>query len=455
MRLTDSLQSVFRSASDDSNPLHCDPEYARRTPFGRCIVFGMAACLKSLGFWASGRSFSLRKIRGEFIRPLLLGVEYDLLASGTNPVTVKVMKGSIAQAVFEWDWNESFGEDYTSLSDSFVPLLSECALKPRQMPVGQLKALLWASFQVGMKTPGKQALFSSFEFEFRDDPGVEFEISRLDTQINPDFRQWLVVGEGAGIKSFELEAFERPFPVSFDYARIADGPAFPNLAKKNIFITGAGRGFGSVLACAAAPSSPNLYLNFRTLHFEANELCRTLSGKGLRVVKLIGDIGDAEICSEITRQFSDPFIDYLVLNATGSVRPGYFCEDGSNEWLNGVRQSLRLIVHPLHQFLPFMKSEGIICLVSSVFSESAPKEFGAYTAAKLAGEGLVRTLVKEHPRLRFVIARLPTMATDLSNATIPLRSQASPISLAVELLGRFDSSKSDGLIETTLSGKCW
>lgn len=413
----------------------------------------MASCLKSLGFWASGRSFSLRKIRGEFIRPLMLGIEYDLVASGTNLVTVKVMKGSITQAVFEWEWSEIFSEGSFPLPDFFVPLLSECALKPGQMPFVQLRALLWASFQVGMKTPGQQALFSSFEFEFRDDPKVEFEISRLETQFNPDFRQWLVVGEGAGIKSFEFEAFERPLPVSFDYARIlAEGPVFPNLAGKNLFITGAGRGFGSVLACAAAPSGPNLYLNFRTSHFEANELCRILSGRG--VVKLIGDIGDSEICGEMTRQFSDQFIDCLVLNATGPVRPQYFCEEGSNEWLDGVRESLRVIINPLHQFLPFMKPGGTICFVSSVFSESAPKEFGAYTAAKLAAEGLVRTLAKEYLRLRFVIARLPPMTTDLSNATIPLKTQISPISLAVELLGRVDTSTSERLLETTLSGEC-
>lgn len=31
----------FAEVSGDTNPLHCDPEYARRTRFGECIVHGM------------------------------------------------------------------------------------------------------------------------------------------------------------------------------------------------------------------------------------------------------------------------------------------------------------------------------------------------------------------------------------------------------------------------------
>ena len=31
----------FAEVSGDTNPLHCDPEYAQRTRFGECVVHGM------------------------------------------------------------------------------------------------------------------------------------------------------------------------------------------------------------------------------------------------------------------------------------------------------------------------------------------------------------------------------------------------------------------------------
>ena len=38
----------FTEFSHDRNPLHIDPDYARKTPFGDCVVYGILGILKIL-----------------------------------------------------------------------------------------------------------------------------------------------------------------------------------------------------------------------------------------------------------------------------------------------------------------------------------------------------------------------------------------------------------------------
>ena len=41
--------AAFADASGDHNPLHVDPSFARRTPYGECIVPGSLVAIALLG----------------------------------------------------------------------------------------------------------------------------------------------------------------------------------------------------------------------------------------------------------------------------------------------------------------------------------------------------------------------------------------------------------------------
>src|SRR5438093_7230880 len=85
---------LFSSASHDLNPLHLSDEYARRTPYGGRVVFGVLDGLTALGFLADRRESVLSSIEFEFFDTALLGIEYSVHTVETQSEgTVRIMDG--------------------------------------------------------------------------------------------------------------------------------------------------------------------------------------------------------------------------------------------------------------------------------------------------------------------------------------------------------------------------
>src|SRR4051812_13015531 len=76
LRFREEHLEAFSRLSYDVNPLHRNEAYARRTPFGERVIFGVASVLTLLGVWAGGRPFRLRRLEAQFRKPLFVGREY-------------------------------------------------------------------------------------------------------------------------------------------------------------------------------------------------------------------------------------------------------------------------------------------------------------------------------------------------------------------------------------------
>jgi len=66
----------FAEVSGDTNPLHCDPEYARRTRFGECVVHGMLGAgfiSAAVGTLASHACVVYLTQTLRFLRPINVG----------------------------------------------------------------------------------------------------------------------------------------------------------------------------------------------------------------------------------------------------------------------------------------------------------------------------------------------------------------------------------------------
>ena len=243
--------SAFMAASWDSNPLHVDADYSRKTQFGRPVLYGVSGILAALGAWARGRQFVLDHIRAQFQRPLFVGdsctiritetaqgADIQILKGGQSHFRINIglceltpgtPAGGLAQGDFqpltearEWDGAREAGKtvppafayepDWAAAKD----MEKWFGLGPNQLPAEQLSALLWSSYFVGMEAPGRQALFVDLEFAF-DPPQTKGKFELRDVKLDYDarYRRLAISGKGTGIRSFQLNAFQRPGSVRY------------------------------------------------------------------------------------------------------------------------------------------------------------------------------------------------------------------------------------------------
>ncbi|MBF0358641.1 MAG: hypothetical protein HQL70_08530, partial [Magnetococcales bacterium] len=92
--ITFALSSDFATLSGDWNPLHMEPEYARRLQFGSSVVHGLHAMLVALeALYASQTHHcSLQKLDVMFNQPLQHGKPFTIIIENTDKYsfTIKV-----------------------------------------------------------------------------------------------------------------------------------------------------------------------------------------------------------------------------------------------------------------------------------------------------------------------------------------------------------------------------
>jgi NAD(P)-dependent dehydrogenase (short-subunit alcohol dehydrogenase family) len=480
MKLEGRHVAAFAAASDDRNPLHLDAEYARRSQFGRPVVYGMAAVLYSLGAWAKGRPFRLRNLRAVFRKPLFEGEEYDWVESEKEgEVTCRFRKGPVDYAVviFEAEWKDIAEFETNNIphdpkvhnmpvSHAFVPD-AEAASNPMadagtveyslnadalaqlgeafQLPVGimplqQLSAILWSSYHVGMKMPGRQALFSELQMGFENeggsrDAGIKLELE--EAEWDERFNRFTLRGKGTGIGNLYIAAFKRPLPVDFPLGgmpRFADG--YLPLQGKVVFISGATRGFGAAVARMCGLAGARLALNYRGDAAAAQALCEELRGEGIDAEAFPGDMTDPEAVAGMTAAIAARFghLDLIVNNAAPPIRDLQFLEQDNAHFLQFVQQNLAITLETARQLLPLLTHGGHFLHISTKYLVEPVRGFAHYLTAKAAQEALIQALSLEFRDLQFLVARLPRILTDQTNLAFDFDPPQHPGEVAREAL---------------------
>lgn len=479
--------SAFLAFSRDRNPLHIDPEYSRRTQFGRPVIYGVAGLLALLGRWAEGRSFALLSIQAKFHRPLFVGEHYNMRISETGEsVKGEILKGGHAHARVKFSWKPFNAKASPANSGKFQPLAEaqgwdgqlpiarlaggsfdyepdwtaapplakQFGLNPGQLPPAQLSALVGASYFIGMEVPGRQALFSELNFVFEDEasPLADLQLKDLDLTFTQRANLLAVSGKGAGIRSFQLSAFRRPEPVnhSLESVRQAVGQS-KNLDAKTVFISGASRGFGAVLAKGFALQGAGVGLNYRSGHNEAAEVEQELRSVGTPTLLLKGDTIKEKDCQRMAEEFLAKFgkVDFLVCNASPPIHAALFLAQTPEEFMEFVQNSILVTSNLLRAFLPRLQPGAVVIDVSSIFTVEPKEQFTHYVAAKSAVEGLMRALASEHKNIRFLIVRPPRMLTDQTNLPYNPEPPVSAMEVAARLIEYLKKSDLTGNLHET------
>lgn len=473
VRFTPDDLDLFGEASHDRNPLHLSSLYARNTPFGERVVFGVLgglACLASVG--SGGRL--LNTVELDFPHPIFVGINYSLetLRASASEARATLRDGSrtLLKAAFR------FGPGLVNAAEVELPASAAPRAVPaettaRRVAVGataageyapswpalrrlavrlglnladydplQLSALLWSSYLVGMELPGERALFSKLSLSFGDPVGPSAtplgytaKVSSFDERFAAVRAEAELSVGGRLLSSAELRAFVRPpRPRVADVEAELRGGRPDALAGKVALVVGASRGLGAAITLALARRGCTVFANFFQNRDEAENLKSLLDGRGA-INLLQGDAGSLE-CAEQMRQSVEREagrLDILVCNACPPLRP-LRVEAGSAERINEyVSRSLSLVSVPLSVFAGLLsKSAGRAVVISSAATQAPPAEWPHYVSAKWAAEGFARAAAVEYRDVNFLVVRPPKLLTDLVDSPLGRISAESPAAVA-------------------------
>jgi 3-oxoacyl-[acyl-carrier protein] reductase len=170
------------------------------------------------------------------------------------------------------------------------------------------------------------------------------------------------------------------------------------LQGRTAFITGASRNIGRAIALAFAAEGADLVLNTRANREELEGVADECRKLGVRVVSVLGDIGDAAAVESMVKNALAvlPSIDVLVCNA--AIRPHKpITETSLEDWHHVFAVNLHSAFYLARAVVPGMKERGRGSIIALGGQSSVTGRPGtaAVTAAKTGLLGLVRALAAE------------------------------------------------------------
>jgi NAD(P)-dependent dehydrogenase (short-subunit alcohol dehydrogenase family) len=151
---------------------------------------------------------------------------------------------------------------------------------------------------------------------------------------------------------------------------------------------------------------------------------------------VVADVATSEGAQSFVDQVMARFhrIDYLICNASPTMRPSRFTEQTEAELLGFIESTIRTYSGVMRAALPILDSAATVVAISSIITKAPIKPYSHYIAAKAAVEGLVLGLAAEYGHLRFILARPPRMLTDQTNLAHEMDESACPIKVAAALV---------------------
>ena len=484
---------AFARVSGDVNPLHTSPSYARRTPWGEPVVFGVLGALRCLGLAPARPDAELASLRVEFRGPMFVDTEYGMqvIDAGADTLNACLLDGRRTLLTLAaryrrrraappppstpfWDRP---AEAVDRAADELWPGLTVAGvvapdptdlaafvrdhdLDARGVPAWHVAAIMAQSYIVGMELPGRRALFRSLSLELYPDapPAAAVQFTACVEQLDPRFSLATVTVE---LRALGREGTEAPplarARLSAHVRAVMPGPdptsmalALPwsnRLAGRVALVVGASRGLGAAITQALLSQGCTVLGNFRESETEMQALAVALEALPGRLVPCRGDAASPSFCASLRRRIATEHgrLDVLVCNASPPLRHLWF-EPATIDRVHAfVQESLALVSVPLSHVLELVEEQrGQVIIISSAFVTDPPRGFTHYVAAKGAIEALTRAVAAETNRVGFAIYRPPRLLTDLTNTPIGPAAALSPDVIAIRLVRDLSSGGPGG-----------
>lgn len=482
------LLKLFCHASHDKNPLHNSEIYARQTPYGEPVVFGVLVGLAALGSLPS-QDKTLSNITMEFLHPVFVNIEYqvEVNISKTQKTEIKIFDGkkivtkiaaefsdttnkfanNSSQTAFAscikprvWKNSDLLAESsidgkYYANQDLIKEIINLLNLENKGVSPFHISVLMWTSYLVGMELPGENALFSRLSLKFNPTQNISMPcfyqatITGFDERFDLLKYQAKLFFEDNLIAETDIRVFVRQqSPKNLEIFN--DSSLYSNsLENKVALVIGASRGLGSTIAGYLATKNCKVIVNYLKSDDEAKNLKQSLGSLSENIILLPGDATNLNWVLSAKENIIKEYgkLDLLVCNACPAILP-LRLEPTAVERINSyVSKSLALVSVPLSAFIDeIKKNKGSILVISSIFVSTTPVDWPHYVSAKHAIEGLTKVAANESPTVKFLIARPPKLLTDQTNTPIGRQNAISPSLVAAKLLEHLE----DNVFDTNL-----
>jgi NAD(P)-dependent dehydrogenase (short-subunit alcohol dehydrogenase family) len=443
---------LFRDASRDFNPLHLSEDYARRTPYGERVVYGMLGFAACLGKMRPPEGRVPTKVRIDFKGPQVLGVDYrlDVKQDASGNVKAALMDGSAALLQIRLELREGTPETailpdepsaprsearrigqnelkkglaeegcYSPGREAYLRLAEYLGVDRSRWGDGILLLGLCSSYLTGMELPGESAAYVGLRADLQEARiegpwAFEIRLEEYDERYGVAQSQFRLGTFARG----EITAIARPDGVKA--APIGPAGVRPEqpLAGKTALIIGASRGLGAAMTLEVAAQGGTAIAVYARSAEEAAALVTTSAGLPGRVIPEQGDASDPRWCAQLRERLraEGKSVDLLILSAAPALQPLRLEETYYERIASYVEKGFALVAAPMASFLEMVSAAaGTVLLISSAAVDDPPATWPHYVALKAAAEALVRTAAVSHPRVCFRIARPGKILTDLIN----------------------------------------
>lgn len=466
--------AVFADLSGDRNPIHVDPLKARRLLYGRTVVHGVHAVLRTLDQTIAdgGITDPPGRIRTRFNAPLFHGVpasiEFDAVTSEKQRLHVGADGRELAIIDLEGlqtpapqpahfpasRANEIEGPRQLAIDD-YSPAHGQIALVldpgrharlfphlSRATAWNELSAvLLGTTYIIGMRCPGMDSLLASFDLVCASADGADSVMDYRVKRHDPRFGI-VEIEVRSGRWTGSTTAFVRPAPEEQPgFAAVRDRIADESFAGRHALIVGGSRGLGEVTAKIICAGGGRTTITYKDGRDDAERVRDDIMNGGGRAAILQLDVtnpADAHITTINTQPITDilyfasPHID---------ANPDNRFDDALYE------HYLAFYVEPLAGLLDAladrMADTATLFWPSSTYIDNPARGFAEYAASKETGEAACRALANARPGLTLEIPRLPPLRTDQTSSVVASNTDE-PIEILLELLLGSNEKRSNG-----------
>ncbi len=358
-----------------------------------------------------------------------------------------------ASAAFETTIDDALIRGFASISGDHNPLHVDDDYAARsgfggRIAHGMIAGALFSRL-VGEHLPGERALYRSQELRFLAPlrPGTpvrvagevievdpELSLLRLRTTVRSTDDGTIYVEGIAEVVIRDLDPAEAP---ASERPRAA--PGSESLAGRRALIIGGSRGIGATIARELASRGAALAITYRNDAGAAGRVCAAARAAGVPAVPIALELRDPDSVRTAAQAACAALggVDTLIHAGHGEIEKRSIERSDLAALEDAVRRAAGSLQVAVQALLPSLRERrgSIIALSSSVTLESPPSGWSAYSVAKHALVGLVRSLAVELGVFG-VRVNLVSPATTETESTIALPPRVRDALAARAPLGR-------------------